>query len=106
MSPLVQNQRLLAFWPSHLHLLTIASSLLCRHVHLSAGFIDPSLMGIGFNGRRCLHKRESIDNQPHPPHFQPSVAASSFLPSAFHSSTSSNQFGEFFLWLIDVLLFR
>lgn len=106
MSPLLQNQRLLAFWPPHFHLLTIASSLLRRHVHLSTGFIDPSLMGIGFGRRRCLHEHESIDNQPHPPHFLPSVAASSFLPPAFHPSTSSNRFGEFFLWLIDVLLFR
>jgi hypothetical protein len=80
MSPLLQNQRLLAFWPPHLHLLTIASSLLSRHVHLSTGFIDPSLTGIGFGRRRCLHEHESVDNRPHPPHFLPSVAASSFLP--------------------------
>jgi hypothetical protein len=105
-SPLLQNQRLLAFWPPHLHLLTIASNLVRRHVHLSAGFIDPSLTGIGFGQHRCLHEHESIDNQPHPPHFLPSVAASSFLPPVFRPSTSSNRFGEFFLWLIDVLLFR
>jgi hypothetical protein len=39
MSPLLQNQRLLAFWPPHFHLLTIASSLLRRHIHLSTGLL-------------------------------------------------------------------
>ena len=58
----------------------ITSSLLHLHARLSAGINGPSPTGIGFGRRRCLHKHKSVDNWPHPPHFLPSVAASSFLP--------------------------